>query len=98
MTMRIDNVRSMLADMPVNVHAYTVKHDDWYTVIINARLSDDVQRDAFRHELIHIKNGDFDRDCDRTADSIEFTAHLYEELEDDREEEQTISGEGIYRA
>ncbi len=83
--MVIDNVRSILADMPVAIHAYTVKHDDWYTVVINARIPDSLQREAFKHEILHIISGDFDSCADKTADSIEFTAHLYEDDLDDRE-------------
>lgn len=36
--------------------------DGTYTILINSRLSHDQNLDSLRHELNHIKNGDFYRD------------------------------------
>lgn len=47
-------------DLPCRVKAFTFKHEDGYSIIINARLSYEQQRKAFFHELHHIDNGDFD--------------------------------------
>ena len=46
--------------MPVGVHGMTIKDEnDDYNIYLNARLSGDAQVVAFRHELEHIKRGDF---------------------------------------
>lgn len=68
-----DNVRTVLADMPTTINAYTILSDDFYTVIINSRITKEKQIDAYMHELGHIRNGDFDKKC--SASLIEFYAH-----------------------
>lgn len=59
----MENVRFVLADLPLSVNAYTICNDDFYTVVINARLSHSQQKEACKHELNHIKNGDFCKQC-----------------------------------
>lgn len=67
----------IVTDLPHRIDGFTKKtvasDGDWYTIILNARLNDERQREAFEHEMEHIENGDFDRTC--TADDIEKERH-----------------------
>lgn len=69
----MENVRFVLADLPISVKAYTIRKDDFYTIVINARLSHDQQKESCQHELNHIKNGDFSKQCN--VGIIEMFAH-----------------------
>lgn len=51
----------VLMNMPVAVRATVVYVDDFYTIIVNARLSVEQQREAFIHELKHIYGNDFEK-------------------------------------
>ena len=67
-------VNVILYDLPHSISAYTVANGDLsYTIIINARLSHDMQLKAYKHELDHIERGDFNKKC--SANIIEFFAH-----------------------
>lgn len=67
-------VNTLLLDLPGSIRAYTVTNTDLsYTIVINARLNRERQIEAYRHELKHIENGDYDRKC--SADIIECFAH-----------------------
>ena len=46
--------------------------DDSYTILINAKLSQDGQLKAYQHALNHIKNEDFEKS---DVQSIELHAH-----------------------
>ena len=68
------DVNVVLADLPGTISAYTVANPDFsYTVVLNSRLNYERQQKAYRHELNHIKNGDYDRRC--SVDLIECYAH-----------------------
>lgn len=61
-------------DMPCHVRALTNANDDGsYTIIINARLSHEMQKSAVLHELMHIKGNDFDAEIQ--ADLLEKMMH-----------------------
>jgi hypothetical protein len=48
-------------ELPYTIEAFTVSNlDDNYTIFLNARLSYNMQMEAFKHEMMHIFNGDFD--------------------------------------
>lgn len=53
--------------------------DGSYTVLINAKLSQDGQLKAYQHALNHIENGDFEKS---DVQSIEFQAHELKSVED----------------
>ena len=58
------------ADMPPTIKAYTVNNnDDSFTIVLNSRLNREQH-----HELTHIENGDYDRQC-KDVDMIEIYAH-----------------------
>lgn len=67
----------IIEDLPCRISGFTKKVDDHYTIVLNARLNDERQKAAYRHELEHIEEGDFDRSCD--ADVIEYFRHESEE-------------------
>lgn len=69
----MENVRTILIDMPCTVKAYTICKDDFYTIVINASLNQEMQRFAYYHELYHIQNKDFERKC--SVNLIEINAH-----------------------
>ena len=56
----MDAVIIRMIDLPVTVKGLTVKDSEGdYNIYLNSRLSADVQALAFRHEVEHIRNGDF---------------------------------------
>lgn len=56
----MDTIIIRLIDLPLTVRGFTVKDEnDDYNIYINARLSDDVRAEAFRHEVDHIRRGHF---------------------------------------
>ena len=70
----MDNIFIRYYDMPCTIHSYVMlNRDDTYTVIINSRLSIDMQEQAMEHEMEHIQNGDYDRNC--SLNLIEIHAH-----------------------
>lgn len=54
-----------LVDLPVCTCGGIImlNDDGTYTILINSRLSHAQNLDSLRHELNHIKNGDFFRDA-----------------------------------
>lgn len=63
------------ADMPGTIRAYTVNNnDDTYTVVLNSRLNREQHLIAYHHEMKHIKNGDYDRQC-KDIQIVEIFAH-----------------------
>jgi hypothetical protein len=69
----MNDIRTVYADMPATVKAYTIYQDGFYTVILNQNLSHAQNLASYEHELRHIMRKDFD---DRqTADQLERDAH-----------------------
>ena len=67
------------ADLPPSIKGMTIRsfdsEGDWYTIVLNSRLSKEQQEEAYEHEMEHINNDDFClRDC--SADHIEAMRHL----------------------
>ena len=64
------------ADMPTTIKAYTVHcPDDTYTIVLNSRHCLDQLLKAYRHEMAHIENGDFDMQL-KDVGLIEINAHM----------------------
>jgi hypothetical protein len=59
--------------MPGRIRSYTVRKDDFYTIVVNENLNEKARLEAYKHEMNHINNGDFDKRC--SADLIEIVAH-----------------------
>lgn len=68
-----EDVNVHVIDMDTMVEEQVVKNDDGsYSIFLNARLSTNMQREAYLHALSHICCDDFYKDC---ADDIEVEAH-----------------------
>lgn len=66
-------IRLKELQLPAAVRAFTVPDlNGDYDIIVNADLSDEAKLKAFKHELSHILNNDFEK---TDADSIEETRH-----------------------
>lgn len=66
---------TVLKDLPATIKAYTVLcPDGTYTIVLNSRLSHEQQLEAYKHELKHIMDNDFDIE-NGDADAIEQYAH-----------------------
>ena len=68
-----EEIRVVLASMPGSIRAYVVLKDDHYTVVINEALCPVARMRAYRHEVNHIMNGDFEKST--SVDLIEIRAH-----------------------
>lgn len=73
MVIREEEITVVLAKMPARIRAYVVLKDDHYTVVINDQLSPVAKMRAYRHEVNHIMNGDFEKTT--SVDLIEIRAH-----------------------
>ena len=63
----------MLSPLPGTIRAFSVRMDDYTTIMVNENLNEAARLKAYRHEIKHINNGDFDRKDSVSA--IEMTAH-----------------------
>lgn len=69
-----ETIRVFLVDLPHSVRGFTTKNeDDSYTILINARLSNEMQISTYDHEIAHINNGDYD--CCVNVNEIETERH-----------------------
>lgn len=54
-------ITTRLMDLPTSIKAFSRSNADGsYTVILNTRLCREQQEEGYRHEIEHIKKGDFD--------------------------------------
>lgn len=58
------------------IKGMTIKNnDDSYTILINARLSAEMQMETYDHEIEHINNGDYDQIYDvNTLEAVRHSA------------------------
>lgn len=62
--------------MPTTIRGFVKKNSDMtYTIVLNDRLNDEMQRKCFNHEMYHIEHGDLDKEC--SVDQIESEAHKW---------------------
>ena len=56
-----ENFNVVYLNLPYKVNGFTLYNasDDYYTIILNSRMSYDCWKKTFRHELQHITNDDF---------------------------------------
>lgn len=55
----MDEVQIVLRDMPVNIHGFVCLGSDYEPVIvINSRMTREKQRETYKHELNHLRNGE----------------------------------------
>lgn len=71
----MDNYIVVYDNLPYKVRGFTLYHasDDYYTIILNSRMSEICNKKTFLHELKHILNGDFIRN--RNVQEIEYNVH-----------------------
>ncbi len=89
-----DCIRVVLIDMPPSINGFTISDGfDYYTIVLNPRLSQQKQEETYAHEISHIMNGDFSRMQDINRDLLEeMTADQLETIR--HEENVTGSVEG----
>lgn len=68
-----DSIKTYITQLPPRIKAFTVRSNDFYSIYINDSLSWETRLKAYNHELEHIKNGDFDKEC--SVNEIEYEAH-----------------------
>lgn len=72
----MDDIYTRYINLPCSIRAYAVQSPDGsYTIVINSRLSHEMQLAAYAHEFRHIQDRDFDKDC--SVDTIEYNAHYH---------------------
>lgn len=71
----IDNYQTIYYNLPTRVKGLVVydSYDDYYTIVLNARLSHDENVKTFWHELKHITFDDFHSKL--TATQLEAIRH-----------------------
>lgn len=62
----------VLTDLPPKVRGMVVKEGDYYTILLNSRLSREQNMKTYLHEKRHIENDDFEKE---NVDQIERDAH-----------------------
>jgi len=69
-----DKYTVKMIDLPHSVRGFShMDAECFYTIVLNSRLSAEMQRKTYLHEVDHIEKGDF---CSRaTADQIEKKRH-----------------------
>jgi hypothetical protein len=55
-------VRVLVLPMPGRIRGNTQRTSGGYLISINENLNDDARWEAFKHEMVHILRGDFNRD------------------------------------
>lgn len=66
-------INVVLLDLPTTVRGFCKKCGDDYAIVINARMSDDMRKRAYLHEVAHILGGDLDQE--ESAGEIEEKRH-----------------------
>lgn len=71
----LDNYTTIYLNLPYKIRGFAVYNtcDDFYTIVLNSRLSHSQNIKTFWHELKHITNDDFNSDL--SVDTIEKFAH-----------------------
>ena len=71
----MDDYMVIYKNLPYKVHAFTIYNaaDNYYTIVLNSRISYNNAQKAFQHELYHINQNDFY--CNKDINKIEFETH-----------------------
>lgn len=71
----LDNYTTIYQNLPYKIKGFAVYNskEDYYTIVLNSRLSHDQNIKTFIHELKHINNDDFSSSL--AATTIEALAH-----------------------
>lgn len=69
------DINTIYTDMPETIKSFVVCNPDFsYTIVLNSRLSHEQNLISYAHEISHIKNNDFDKNCS-DINTIELVAH-----------------------
>lgn len=68
-----DDYNVVMQDLPTTIGGFTKETDGYYTIVLNSRMTHERNRQSYIHEMSHIDNMDFDRDC--SVDQIEVETH-----------------------
>lgn len=71
--MMTDDIRTITYPLPTDINSYVARVNGYYTIVLNDCLSPAGRYRAYRHEMNHIINGDFEKE--QKADYIEILAH-----------------------
>lgn len=69
----MDNIRTVMSNLPSTIGGFTIVADDYFTIVLNQNLSFERNIQTYNHELMHISNGDFDKKT--SVGLIEIVAH-----------------------
>lgn len=71
----VEYIGVYLVDLPHGIRGFTSKNEDGsYSIMINARLSSEMQIQTYDHEIKHIDNGDYDGV--KKVDCLEYIRHI----------------------
>lgn len=68
-----DEIRTIIYPLPTDINSYVACVNGYYTIVLNDSLSPSGRYRAYRHEMDHIINRDFEKE--QTADLIEMLGH-----------------------
>ena len=70
----LEDIFVKLIELPYTIRSYVVMNKDHsYTIVLNSKLSHEQNLISYQHEIVHIKNGDYEKKC--SVDMIELIAH-----------------------
>lgn len=64
-----NDINVILQDLPTTISGFVKETDDYYTIVLNSRMTHERNQETYKHEQDHIDSDDLDRE--RTADQIE---------------------------
>ena len=68
-----NDIRVIFQDLPTTISGFVREKDDFYTIVLNSRMTHERNQKTYKHEQHHIDNDDFNRDC--SIEQIELEAH-----------------------
>lgn len=71
-----EDVNVYIVQLPPRIQSFVVRKDGVYTICISEALSEEAKMRAYRHEMFHIQNGDFDSNLSTAL--LEIRAHRSE--------------------
>lgn len=69
-----DDYNVILRDLPTTIYGLVREQEDFYTIILNSRMTRERNRESYLHEMDHITTGALD--SDQSADQIELESHM----------------------
>lgn len=78
----MSEINVVILDFPNTAirEAVTPNADGTYTIFLNAKTTCEMQRESYRHALLHIEGNDFEKDPE-DIERIEYEAHKHDKEE-----------------